>query len=143
MTGFRPRKGRFVIEWYPKTASEAFAKYDLVYSASGYLTKADATSGDHIGVILKTVAATDDDYASNTFVPVLVPMNPNAEWEVPVGTGTLTAAMVNEKYDLKDANEIDVSATSKKVVTITRFISSSVAWVKINAMIGYGNVATT
>lgn len=143
MTGFRPRKGSFHIEWYAKTASEAIAKWDLLYNVSGYLSKADATSGDHIGVCLKAIAATDDDYASTTLIPVLVPDSPHCEWEVPVGTGTFTAAMVNGRYDLKDANEIDVSATSKKVVTITRYISSSIAWVKINAMVAHADVATT
>lgn len=130
--------------WFPKAASEAFAINDLVYfNGSGYLTKADATSGDHIGTIQKTVTSSDSDYASNTFVPVLVPRGPHALWKVPVGTGTLTSAMVGNTYDLKDANEIDVNAQSKNVVTIAKYISGTEAVVIINAMAAHQRVATT
>lgn len=141
--GFQHYNGRVRTEWWPKAASETFSPGDLVYAdGSGAITKADATSGDHIGVIQKEIAATDSDYASNTLVPVLVPLD-DTEWIVEVGTGTATAAMVGNKYDLKDANEVDVSAQSKNVVTITKFISASKVVVKVNAMIHSGNVATT
>jgi hypothetical protein len=135
--------GKPNIEWYPKKASTAFAVGDLVYAdGSGAIQPADSTSGDHIGIIMKDVASTDSDYASTTKVPVDVPRDGD-EFVVDVGTGTFTAAMVGSRYDLKDENEIDVSATSKKVVTVTRFISSSKAVVKINSMISNADVVTT
>jgi len=141
---FKRESGKSHIEYFPKKASTVFAKGDLVYAdGSGAIQPADATSGDHIGVIKEAVTATDDDYASNTEVAVEVPNDDSVEWRVDVGTGTLTTAMIGNRYDLKDANEIDVSATSKKVVTVKRFVSSSVAIVSINAMIGNADVATT
>ena len=116
---------------------------DLLYAdGSGAAQPADATSGDHLGVLQEAVTSSDSDYADNTKVPVLVG-DANAEWLVDVGTGTLTTAMVGNRYDLKDENEIDVSATSKKVVTVTQFVSASKAVVKINAMVSAADVATT
>jgi hypothetical protein len=114
----------------------------LYADGSGATQLADATSGDHLGVALKTVAATDSDYASNTKIPVIV-CHPSTEFIVGVGTGTLTTAMVGNRYDLKDENEIDVSATSKKVVTVTEFISAAKAKVVVNASIFNVGVATT
>lgn len=140
---FQRLTGKPRIEWFPKKASTAFAVGDLVYAdGSGAIQPADSTSGDHIGIIMKDVASSDADYASNTMVPVDVPQDGD-EFLVDVGTGTFTAAMVGNRYDLKDANEIDVSATSKKVVTITRYVSSSKAVVKINAMVANADVVTT
>lgn len=140
---FIRRKGRQNISYYPKKASTAMAAGDLVYAdGSGAIQLADSTSGDHIGILMKDIAATDSDYASNTLVPVDVP-DDLSEFEVDVGIGTLTTAMVGNRYDLKDENEIDVNATSKKVVTVTKFISASKAYVKINAMIQNVDVATT
>ena len=142
---FIPRRGHFHIEWYPKIASTAIAIGDLLYAdGSGAVQPADATSGDHIGICLKVIAATDDDYASTTSIPVLVPNDSTAEFEVDVDTGTaLTTAMVGSRYDLTDANSLNVGNTSKKVVTITKFISATKAWVKINSMIAVADVATT
>jgi len=131
------------VEWYPKIASTVMAVGDLVYAdGSGAVQPADATSGDHIGIMTKPIAATDSDYASTTEVPVLVPLD-DTTWKVAVGTGTFTTAMVGSRYDLKDANEIDVSATAKLVVTIVGYISATEAIVKINAMIANANVATS
>lgn len=136
-------KGSAKVEWYPKKASQVMAVGDLLYAdGSGAVQIADATSGNHIGVCMKTIAATDSDYASTTMIPVLVP-NDSTEWDVSVGTGTLTTAMVGNFYDLADETGIDVTAQSKNVVQVTKFISASKARVKINAMAANANVATT
>lgn len=140
---FKQYNGRVKTEWYPKVASTAFNVGDLVYAdGSGNIQPADSTSGMHIGVIQKKVASTDADYASNTLVPVLVPQD-DTEWLVDVGTGTATAALVGTQFDLTDADSVDVSATSKNVVTCTKFISASKVVVKINAMIANADVATS
>jgi len=135
--------GRALVEWYPKKASTEFNNGDLVYAdGSGHIQPADATSGDHIGIIMKDVKSTDDDYAENTYVPVLIPTDESV-FRVDVGTGTLTTAMIGNQYDLKDASSIDVTATAKKVVTVVGFVSGSVALVKINAVITNVDVQTT
>jgi len=137
-------KGRARLEWYPKVASTAFTNGALVYAdGSGAIQPADSTSGDHIGVIQKTIASTDSDYADTTMVPVLVPAD-DTEWDATVASGTaLTTAMVGNRYDLSDSLELNVGATAKQVVTVTKFISATKARVKINAMIAVANVATT
>ncbi len=140
---FKPYRGTFHTEWYPKKASTVFAEGDLVYAdGSGAIQPADATSGMHIGVIQKDIAATDSDYASTTRVPVLVG-DVNAEWLADVGTGTGAASLVGTQFDLKDANEVDVSATSKNVVHCTQFVSTTKLVVRINAMLQTADVATS
>jgi hypothetical protein len=79
-----PYRGKFHVEWYPKTASEAFTVGDMVTilntaAGTGYLTSATSSSAEVIGTIQKAVAATDSDYASTTKVPVLVG-DADAEW---------------------------------------------------------------
>lgn len=140
----KPYQGTWKTRWYPKKASTAFNKWGLVYpDGSGAVQPADSTSGEHLGIGLKTVASTDSDYALNTFIPVAVPVGMDATAIADVGTGTLTTAMVGLYRDLKDDNEIDVSATSKNVVFIEKFISSSKAVIKINALASPRYVATT
>jgi len=135
--------GKVRVEWYPKKASTAFAVGDLVYAdGSGAIQPADATSGMHIGVIQKKVLSTDSDYASTTSVPVLVPTD-DTEWLIDVGTGTATAALVGTRFDLKDENEADVSATAKNVLFCTKFISATKLVVKIPSMVANADVATS
>lgn len=140
---FKRKNGKPNIEMWPKKASVAFDIGDLVYAdGSGAVQPADATSGNHIGICLKQVQSSDDDYASNTLIPIDA-LNPNDEVIADVGTGTLTTAMLGLYKDLADETGIDVSANSKAVVLITGFISASKAVVKINAMAGVKNVETT
>jgi len=139
---FLLKKGHSRVEWYPKIASTTMTSGDLLYAdGSGAVQPADSTSGDHIGIILKSVASTDADFASNTFVPVRVIENDNIfEAEV---TGTLTTAMIGNRYDLSDANTVNVGGTSKKVVTCVGFISATKGLFKINAKIQSVDVQTT
>lgn len=141
---FKRYSGKPKIEWMPKKASTAFANGGLTYAdGSGALQPADATSGMHFGVIQREVLATDDDYATTNKVPVDV-CTAEDIFEVDVKTGTLTTAMVGNQYDLHaDGDGIDVTATSKKVVTVVGFISASKALVKVNAMAAHMDVATS
>ena len=141
---FRLISGNAKIEHYPKAASTAFSQGGLVYwNGSGFIIPADATSGDHAGVVLKAVAATDDDYADTTKLPVQI-ADTDAIFEADVETGTLTVAMVGNQYDLvADGDAIDVTGTSKKVVTIVGYKSATKALVKINAVATNANVATS
>ena len=118
---------------YTAPASTAFNRGDVVTNnGSGKLAKATATTvrEEILGVIGQTIASTDADYASDKTVPVTTPSD-EAEFEVDVTTGTLTSAMVGERYDLDDEAGIDVTAQTHKHVEITRFISGTVARVKL------------
>ena len=112
--------------WYPKLASTTFTFNDLVYiDGDGYLIKAvDGAAITPLGLIQKTVAATDSDYASATRVPVLVP-GPHAEFECDVSTGSAAQTDVGEWIDIDDHNSVDVGASTYDIFFVTRVISAS------------------
>lgn len=83
------------------------------------------------------VTSTDSDYAANTRIPVLLPQETN-EFEADV-TGTLTTTMEGANRDLSTALVVDAGGTSHNQVTITKFLSSSKAMVKINSVYSYEN----
>lgn len=114
------------VEWYQKAASETFTFNDLVYiDGSGFITKAvDGALFVPMGLIQKTIAATDSDYASNTRVPVLVP-GPDAEFLCDVSTGTAAQTDVGEWIDIDDHNSVDVGASTYDVFFVTRFVSTT------------------
>ena len=120
---------------FKKKASEAFVFNDVVTTdASGFLTKATATTPrlKLLGLIQRTVASTDLDYAQNTLVEVDVFSDKDDVYVATVDTGTLVQAMVNSVYDLADENGINVSVSSQKAVRITKVISTTKAEVKFN-----------
>lgn len=114
------------VEFYQKVASTAFAFNDLVYvDSNGFITPAvDGAAIVPLGLIQKTIAATDSDYASNTRVPVLVP-GPDAEFLCDVSTGTAAQTDVGEWIDIDDENSVDVSASTYDIFFVTRFISTT------------------
>jgi hypothetical protein len=134
--------GRTVTDWLPKAASQVFSFGALAYwNGSGGLIPADSTSGDHAGVVLRAVAATDTDYASATSIPVVVPHD-DAIFLADV-TGNFTTACVGNAYDLSDSLIVNVGATSKKVVTCVGYVSSTQGLFKINAVAHNVDVATS
>lgn len=140
---FRYKSGPLKLDWWAKKASTAFAVGDLVYmDGSGEIQLADSTSGDHIGVCLKAVASTDSDYASTTRIPV-IRVGEDVIFEADVGTGTMTQNLEGTYCDLKDENELDVSATSKNVIFLKKFLSSTKALCVVSAHATDRRVATT
>lgn len=131
----KPYKGEFKMVSVPKAASTAFNQWGLVYpDGSGAYQPADSTSGSHLGVTAKAVTSSDSDYATaGAQFSVIVPRSDECEWLADVGTGTLTTAMVGLYRDLKDDNEIDVNATSKNVVFIKGFVSSTKAIIQLTS----------
>jgi len=122
---FRLYNGKVKRIWFPRPASQAFTKGDLVYpNGSGQVIPADATSGRHIGVIAKTVASTDSDYATaDVLVPIDVPVEQWTEWRV--AASSAVADDILEEVDLTDAGTADRSASSKDALLVTRYISAS------------------
>lgn len=111
--------------YFPRPASQAFNEGDLVYfNTTGQVIPADATSGDHVGVIRKTVAATDADYASTgVLVPVEVPVENYVEWEVDT-TGAV-AGDIGKAIDLTDAATANRAASLKDALRVTKVISGT------------------
>lgn len=112
------------IETSPKNVSTAIAANSFVSydGATGGLEP--ATAGSVIaGLCLQTVAATDPDYASAT--PIAIQTTDKAErFLIPVTTGTATAAMVGDLFDLTDALGLDVSGAGTQI-KVTKFISAT------------------
>lgn len=120
-----PFRGKFHTEWYPKKVSTAFALNDLVYiDSNGFLDKCTSTTATCVGTIQKVVASTDSDYATATMVPVLVG-DVDAEFLCDVGTGTAAQTDVGEGIDLKDENEVDVTASTYDIFFVTKYISGT------------------
>ena len=135
-----PYRGKFHIEWYPVTASTAFTLNDMVEILStaagvGTLAKCTATSTAIYGLIQKTIASTDSDYATARKVPVLVG-DADAEFLFDVSTGTAAATDVGEMIDLDDENSVDVNTYTLGQVKVTDVISTSKVVGKINK--GFG-----
>lgn len=140
---FKRMSGKPNIEWYPIATSQVSYIGGLMYwNSSGALIPADATSGMHAGIALRAVLSTDADYASAKKIPVDVP-NDNDIFELDFTGTSVTTAMVGNKYDISSSLLGNCGATSKKVITIVGFISTTKALVKINSMITNEDIATT
>lgn len=141
---FKRQSGKPNIQYFKKAASTAFVNGALVYfNGTGEVIPADTTSGDHIGIILREVLATDDDYASETYVPVDV-LSGQDRLEVEVTNDDLAAADIGNTCDIEAGGAtIDPDVTTKGQVTLVDFISTGKAVVTVNSLFGHLRVATT
>ena len=122
---FTRHKGLTKTMYFPRPASQAFTKGDLVYTnGSGQVIPADATSGRHVGVIKRTVVSTDGDYATaDVLVPIEVPVERWVEWKVEAASAV--ADDILEEIDLTDANTANRGASSKDALLVTGFVSAT------------------
>lgn len=123
-------KGRTKTEWLPVTTSTAFTKGAIVSWSSGLLIPATSstTALSHAGVIKKTIASTDSDYATARLVPVEVPLDKNVLWVADVTSG-LVAADIGLEVDLTDSLNINRGASSIKVAMVMGVLSSTKGYV--------------
>lgn len=132
---FQVSKGKTKEVALPVTASTAISAGALLTFSSGRLVAATAgtTAANIVGVLKKTIAATDDDYASTRDVSVIVPVERHVEWEADVTSG-LVAADVGLEQDLTDASTVNRGASSVDVVKCQKVLSSTkgIFLVKIN-----------
>lgn len=132
---FKVKAGKVKNVWLPVTASTAIARGALVTFSSGKLVAATAgtANGNLIGVLDKTIAATDDDYADDRLVPVTVPLEKHVVWEADVTSG-LVAADIGLEQDLTDASTVNRGASSVDAVKCVGVISTTkgLFWAKIN-----------
>lgn len=128
------------MEWYPKTASTAYAFNDAVsivntVAGPGTLGKVTSATTTVTGLIQRAVTSADADYASASLVPVLVG-DVDAEWLCDVSTGSAAVTDIGEMIDFDDENSVDVAAYTKGQLLVTRVISASQVVVKFNK--GFG-----
>jgi len=123
------KSGKVKTVYLPVTVSTVFTKDTLVSFSAGYLIAATSSTAaaDHVGVIRKTIAATDSDYATARLVPVDVPVERFTQWEMDVTSG-LVAADVFKEVDLTDAGTVNRGASSVKAVRPTKVISTTKGW---------------
>ena len=124
---FKPASGQFKTVWLPMTASTAVARGSLMTFSGGKLVAAGAATASLaiVGILDKTIAATDADYATDLrLVPVLVPTERHAVCEADVTSG-LVAADVGLEVDLTSATHIDRSASAVDVAKCVGVISST------------------
>lgn len=128
-------KGRTKTEWFPVTTSTALVKGTLVEFTSGLIAAADAdeTAGGVRGVLVKTIATTDADYATARKVPVMVPLDKHVVWEAD-GTGTFAATDIGVEYGISDSATVDKAETTTVHFLMTEFLSATKirGYLKIN-----------
>jgi len=120
------KNGAHNIMYFKKKVSTAFINGALTnVDSNGFLIPATATSINHVGVILKTVASTDSDYASATFVPVDVCRTVDL-FVADVSAGTVAQTAVGAFYDLNSTGDkVDLSATTTKQVYVQDILTAS------------------
>lgn len=126
----KPGRGKFKTMWVQKAASSAIEKGTLVSLIAGYVTQSTTTAGASDTPILgiyngPAITSASANYATTDKVEVLVPAEPLAEFDLVVGTGSLTAASVGLSYDIDSDAEVTVSTTTNEAVTCTQFISAT------------------
>lgn len=127
-------------EAFPKKASTAIPANNALIFESGFITVAASTSVSIAGVSQRAIVSTDADYASTPLTPITM-ADEEAVFEADVVTGTLTTAMIGNRYDLANATGIDVTAQAHNQVTIVGFISATKALVKFNGAYQFKDAA--
>jgi len=126
------------IQYFKKKVSTAFINGGLTaVDSNGFLIPATATTVNHVGVIQVTVATTDTDYATATYVPVDV-CRPTDLFVADVSAGTIAQTVVGAYYDLNSTGDkVDLSATSVKAVYVQDLAEANTKVVVIvNSMAG-------
>ena len=125
---FRLKKGKTKIEWLPVTTSTAITGGYLVAFSSGYLIAATSTSASSAiaGVLVKTIATTDADYAVARLVAVEVPVDKNTVWEADV-TSSLATTSPGYFFDLTNGGYVNgaTAAATYDVVRCVGYISAT------------------
>lgn len=130
---FKLYKGRTKIEWLPVTTSTALVRDTLVEFTSGLIAAADADDTVLAGVLVKTIASSDTDYASARSVGIRTPIEKNVIWEADTG-GSFVASDIGTEYGISDSGTVDRTETTAKVFLVTEVLSATKVrgYLKIN-----------
>lgn len=131
---FRVHRGKVKKVYLPITTSTAFVKNSLVEMTSGLVGVADEDDTALAGMIDKTIASTDSDYATARRVGIIVPVEHHVVWECNDLTGTFSASDIGGEYGIKSAVQLDQTETTAKVFLVTEFVSTTLVrgYLKIN-----------
>lgn len=133
---FKYKAGKVKTVWLPVTASTAITRGTLVTFASGLLVAATSSTTPVLteGVLDKTIATTDADYATSArLVPVMVPLEKEVVWEADVTSG-LVSTDIGAEWDLTDGANVNRTASLVKIVKPVQVLSTTkgLFYVKIN-----------
>lgn len=129
---FTPYDLEWETEYLPTKTATQYNPGDLIANDATDNVPATSTTGRPLGIIDELKPSTD---TSTDDIKVLVPKTINAKMRGNVGTGTLTKAMIGRRVDLKDADEVDVNASSVDPLIVAGFISATEGVFKINQAI--------
>lgn len=125
---FRRFRGKTKTMQFPVTVSTEFTAGSIVYmnTSAGTITYAGPTTAGNVmlGVITKTIASTDDDYAVARTVAVEVPVEKYVEWEADV-TASLATTDLGKYLDLTNAYTVNPSASTYDIAFCTQYISTT------------------
>ena len=130
---FIVKKGKTKIIEIPWTTGQVTSKDALVCWSVGYGIPCTATTaaGSTIGVAVTAVTSATDIYTTQGNLKVRVPMDKNVEWEATV-TATLVVADLGLHCDLTDASTVSRASSTYDIVQISKFISTTKCWCKLN-----------
>lgn len=120
MSGFYPVSGRIETTQIATKASTAYDVGDPLYNNGTNEIPAVSTT-DKVSYVAAEAKASGD--ASTDKITVWKVKD--CVFRAPVTTGTPTAAYEGRMVDLDDADGVNVSATTEKVVRIERFVSAT------------------
>lgn len=133
---FRVFKGKTKIEYLPVTTSLALTKDTLVEMTSGRVAAADDNEegADIRGVLVKTIASTDSDYASARRVGVRVPVEKHVVWEADATGFTAGGTDEGVEYGISDSGTVDQTNTTNDAFLVTEVLSATKVrgYLKIN-----------
>lgn len=131
---FRVYRGKTKTVPLPVTTSTALTKDTLVEMTSGLVAAADDNDTSLTGVLVKTIASTDSDYANARLIGVRVPVERHVIWECDSLSGTFSASDIGGEYGISAAGTLDQTDTTNKVFLVTEFVSTSKirGYLKIN-----------
>lgn len=111
---FIPKQGKVKTVWVSVTPSTALTKYTLVEFTSGKIAAADdnEAAADIFGVLGKTIAAADADYADDRLVPVIVPVERHVVWEADSEDTFVLATHQGVECGIVDSATLDLDDTT-------------------------------
>ena len=109
------------------TTSLALVKSTLVEFTSGRIAAADAdeTADNIAGVLAKTTASTDSDYATARLIPVEVPTERHVMWEADATGFTAGGTDEGVEYGISDSGTVDQTETTAKVFKVMQVVSAT------------------
>lgn len=123
-----PVRGKWEIKFFQKAASTVFTANTLVSESSAdntIIPYFDAAAA--VGIVLKSVAATDSDYASLTRIPVAVPLDSSSEFLADTAS-TIATTDEGELMDIVTSSSgatVNEAATASDIVKLKQFVSTT------------------